>query len=194
MSLPPPGDLGDLIQQAQAGSDAAAQMLFERYRQPLLTVIRAFLSRPLRKLYDSEDFLQDTFEAIFKTYFTQQVLYSPQNLWPYLKKIAENKVRDANRKHLLSQRHNITLEVSLENTAAYEEATSRELSPEEALLLKELVEERLVDLLDQLPSTLREIIQLVMRGHNVQEIAHKLNLDPKRIYRAIGWLNRKVLE
>jgi RNA polymerase sigma factor (sigma-70 family) len=182
---------GELIQEAQAGSQPAAQALFDRYRLPLLAVIRAILSKRLRTLYDSDDFLQDTFSQIFTAHFAHDVLESPNRLWPYLRRIAENKVRDANRKYLVSQRHNITLELSLEQLGQVS-AESRDLSPEEAFMLKDVVEVHLAELLEQLPTMLRQVVELLLQGMNGQEIARGLGVEPKRVYRAMAWLNRKV--
>jgi hypothetical protein len=49
----------------------------------------------------------ETFVKIFTTRFTDEVLRSPETLWWYLRRIAENNVRDANRKYLDSQRYNL---------------------------------------------------------------------------------------
>src|SRR5437867_6782261 len=103
----PEAELTALIHLAQAGSAEASQVLFDRCRKPLLAVIRHIIQPRLRQLYDSDDFLAETFIEIFTTYFNDEILRSPETLWPYLKRIAENKVRDANRKYLHTQRYNI---------------------------------------------------------------------------------------
>jgi RNA polymerase sigma factor (sigma-70 family) len=187
--------LARLIQEAQAGSGESAQFLFDCCRDLLLKVIRQTLQPPLRRLYDSDDFLIETFLEIFTTHFTDEVLRSPATLWPYLKRIAENKVRDASRKYLLSQRYGITRNVSLESlqSAQREECLrGHDVSPQDALLLKELVEERLTHLIEQLPSLMQEIIQLLLHGATVAEIAHRVGVEPKRVYRAMDWLKKQI--
>ena len=184
--------LVELIREAQAGSDLSAQKLFERCRQPLLFAIRRVVHPPLRRLYDSDDFLLDAFAEIFTRQFTDSVLESPATFWPYLKRIAENKVLDAQRKHLISQRRNILRDVPLEVLNA--DLCSQELQPDEILMLKELVEERLVDLIGQLPSLLQQIIQSVLQGEAGVQIASRLGVKPKRVYRAMEWLRMKILE
>jgi RNA polymerase sigma factor (sigma-70 family) len=185
-------DLATLIKRAQDGSNEAADRVFNRCREPLLAVIRMRICPPLRRLYDSDDFLTDTFEEIFKRHFTDEVLQSPETLWPYLKRIAENKVLDASRKYLSTQRHNIRREVSLEVVTLEEELWASGIAPDEAALLRELVEERLARLVEELPSMLRQIIQLVLQGANGAEIARRLGVEPKRVYRAIHWLKEKI--
>lgn len=138
--------LVDLVRQAQEGSDRAAEILFDRCRVPLLTVIRRTIYRPLRRIYDSDDFLLATFAEVFTRHFTDEVLRSPASLWPYLKRIAENKVRDAERKYLVAGRHNISRDISLGDLPSEQELCSKDLSPHDVLVLKELVEERLNEL------------------------------------------------
>jgi RNA polymerase sigma factor (sigma-70 family) len=190
-------DVGMLIRQAQAGSSEACQALFDRCREPLLAAIRFVIRPRLRRLYDSDDFLNETFIEIFAFYFTDDVLRSPERLWRYLKRIAENKVRDATRKYLLSQRYGIGRDVSLANVQAEEVEEclwSHELSPDEALLLKELVDERLTYLVSQLPTMLQQIIRLLLDGAGTKEIAGQLRVEPKRIYRAMEWLRKRIRE
>jgi RNA polymerase sigma factor (sigma-70 family) len=190
-------ELTALISLAQAGSAEASQVLFDRCRKPLLAVIRHVIQPRLRQLYDSDDFLAETFIEIFTTFFTTAVLNSPKTLWPYLKKIAENKVRDANRKYLHTLRYNINRIKSLESLEAGEREEclwAKDLSPDEAVFVKELVEERLVYLVSQLPTLMRRIIELLLAGATTAEIAHQLSVEPKRVYRAMEWLKKKIRE
>jgi DNA-directed RNA polymerase specialized sigma24 family protein len=186
----PDDDMMVLVRRAQEGCAESARIVYERFRQPLLGVIRKVIPQPLRRLEDSDDFLQSTFTQIFTKHFSDEVLRGPETLWPYLKRIAENQVRDARRKFLLSQRRQLNLDVPLEEDSLQ----SREISPCEALILKELVEERLHDLIGQFPALLQEIVLLVLRGDNGHEIAGQLGMESKRVYRAIAWLERKVME
>jgi RNA polymerase sigma factor (sigma-70 family) len=189
-----PGNLVEFVRQAQEGSNDAAQALYDQCREPLLTVIRIFIFPPLRRLYDSDDFLLMTLEAVFTRHFSDEVLQSRETLWPYLKRIAENKVRDANRK-FLSPREDILRDVSLDTLTPEEQdkLISKDLSPEEIYLLKELVEERLEDFIGQLPDMLQTIVRLSLKGATGDEIAHGLGVDAKRVYRAIEWLRKKIM-
>ncbi len=187
-------DLLELVRQAQAGSDQAARTLLERCREPLLTVIRRLLSPVLRRLYDSTDFLAETFAAIFTKHFSDEVLKSPESLWFYLKKTAENKVRDAQRKFLATKRHDLRREVLVEDIRIADEFCSKELSPADALLLKELVEDRLDHLMNEVPPLMAAILKLSLQGYLGTEIAAQLGLEPRRVYRAMEWLRKKIME
>jgi DNA-directed RNA polymerase specialized sigma24 family protein len=158
-------------------------------------VIRKVIGQPLRRLYDSDDFLLSTFESIFTKHFSDEVLRGPESLWPYLARIAENKVLDAKRKYLVSDRCQLDRDVPLETLGDWNEIFhSKEISPFEATVLKELVEDRLRSLVQQLPSLLRSLIDLLLKGNNGLEIAGQLGVEPKRVYRAIDWLKKKVME
>jgi RNA polymerase sigma factor (sigma-70 family) len=179
---------------AQADGESA-RIVYERCRQPLLMVIRKVIPEPIRRLEDSDDFLQSTFAKIFTKHFSDEVLSGPETLWPYLKAIAQNQVLDARRKFLGSQRHHLNRDVPLENLGDPDDVLqSRDISPSEALILKELVEERLQDLIRQFPAMLQAIVHLLLEGNNGHEIAGQLGIEPKRVYRAIAWLERKVME
>jgi RNA polymerase sigma factor (sigma-70 family) len=184
-------DLVELVRRAQAGSNAAAETLFRRYKEPLLLVVRRVINPDIRRLYDSEDFLLSTFTEVFTRHFSDEVLKSPQTLWAYLKKIAQNKVHDAQRKYLVAAGRNLARQVPLEDLTA-DDLLSTELSPESMLMLKELVEDRLEDLIRQLPELLQIIIRRLLDGHSAAAIAHDMGLEQKRVYRAIYWLKGKI--
>jgi len=182
-------DLGDLIRQAQAGSNEAAEIVFERCRVPLLSVIRRTLSQPLRRLFDSEDFLLDAFTEIFTRKFTEEVLSSPGVLWRYLQNIAENKVCDARRKYLRAKRFNISHDVATNDD---QEMVSKDLPTEDTLLLQELVEQRVCDFLEKLPLVHRRVVEFSIKGKTVEEIAHILHLTPKLVYHCVHSLKIKL--
>jgi DNA-directed RNA polymerase specialized sigma24 family protein len=127
-------------------------------------------------------------------HFSDEVLESPESFWLYLKKTAQNKVRDAQRKYLVAKRRDLRREVPLDEIGIGKELWSKELSPADALLLKELVEDRLEHLMKQVPPLMAAILELLLQGYNSVEIAHLLGLQPKRVYRAMEWLRNKILE
>jgi DNA-directed RNA polymerase specialized sigma24 family protein len=132
--------------------------------------------------------------AVFTGHFSDEVLRSPQILWTYLQRIAENKVRDAERKYRGFQRYNICHDVPLEELAADDCLAADGLSPQELAWLKECVEEKLVRLVEQLPRMLQFIIRRLLEGHLACDIAKELGIEVKRVYRAIAWLQKKTCE
>jgi RNA polymerase sigma factor (sigma-70 family) len=185
----------ELIQRAEGGCHRSARLLFALCRAPLLRVIRRVIRQRVRTIFDSDDFLQETFREIFTHHFQDEMLNSPSRLWPYLKRIAENKVRDAHRKYLVSGRSDLRNEVPLEEVKGEALAIpSQETCPSKALILKELVEERLAVLIEQLPQMLQEIVRRLLQGKGVAQIAAELSIEPSRVYRAMQWLREKIAE
>jgi hypothetical protein len=39
---------------------------------------------------------------------------------------------------------------------------------------------------------LRQIVYLLLEGHNGIEIAGRIGVEPKRVYRAVEWLRKRV--
>jgi RNA polymerase sigma factor (sigma-70 family) len=189
---PPPKELGDLIREAQAGSEEASRILFERCREPLLAVIRRVLYRPLRKLFDSDDFLIDTMAQVFVAKFSQDVLNSPPALWRYLRKIAENKVRDATRKHLRTRRFGFAREQPFPDDLGEQEPEAVGFSPDETLLLQEFFENRMAAIMSGMPLVYRAVARRILIGHSVRQIAEEFQLESKQVYRVVESLKKKL--
>jgi hypothetical protein len=68
------------------------------------------------------------------------------------------------------------------------------MSPADMLILKELVEDRLANLVEQLPPLLQTIIQRLLSGEVALQVARSLGIESKRVYRAMDWLKRKIIE
>ena len=186
----------ELVRHAQAGSAEASRALFDRCQQPLLAVIRQVIKPRLRQPGDLTISCARP-SSRFTTYFAEEVLRSPETPLGLSQENCRNKVRDANRKYLNTQRHNINRVRSLESLEPEELEEclrAKGLAPDEALLLKELVEERLCHLIGQLPSMMQKIIELLLGGATTAEIADHLGVEPKRVYRAMEWLKKKIRE
>jgi RNA polymerase sigma factor (sigma-70 family) len=185
MPGPTPNPLVDLFRQAQAGSEEAATTLFEHWGVPLLHVIRHRLSHPLRRIFDSDDFLLETFAEALIRKLNEDVFKSPQTLLAYLQKMAVNKVRDAERKYLGTQRYNIGNDVPLDGLGPQPDVPSKEPPPLAKLISKELVEEAFTQVVERLPPFYRNIVQLLLDGRTPKEIAAETGVKQKDVYRLI---------
>jgi RNA polymerase sigma factor (sigma-70 family) len=97
--MPPPNDLLELMDRARAGDQEAARIIVEQFRKPVKKVIRYRLQPKARRLYDSDDLLQNIWVAFFEK--ALDLTFScPQQVTVYLQKLAENKVREAHRQEL----------------------------------------------------------------------------------------------
>lgn len=173
-------DIRDLFTRAHAGDQEAAQILFDKWREPMLYVIRKQLDRRLRRIFDSTDFVQEALAELFARQIAVADFSTPQAFMAFVKRIAENKVRDSVRKHLQSQRSNISKEVPLDRLPTAEEArilcADGDGGP---------VEERLRARLEKLPLVHKKIMELWLDGHSPSAIAAALGLETKAVYRCM---------
>ena len=188
MPTSPENDLADLVHQAQAGSNGAAKILFDKWQKPLLRVIRQKLDRRLRRIFDSDDFVQGAMAEFFARALEAGDFDTPQGLLAYVKTIAENKVRDAARKYLQSQRSNFTKDVPLEQTAAAKHVITGTASPDGEFADETMGRLRME--MAKLPLVDRTIMEFLVNGHKPAAIARFLNLDMEFVYRRIGSAKR----
>src|SRR5439155_22348530 len=105
----------------------------------VLVVVRRRLPRKLRVLFDSWDFVQETFGSFFTHAMPGTVEQHPEKLKGYLAAIAQHKVADAKREYLDCQKRNLRNQRCL--TARLAQKTralfQREPTPEEAAIENE---------------------------------------------------------
>src|SRR5713226_1526015 len=99
-----------LMQKVVAGSAEAAQELFREYGPYLLHAIRRRMSKRIRSKFDSMDFAQDVWASFFAQPLARRSFGSPEELVAFLTALAENKVIDAVRQRMGTQKHTINRE------------------------------------------------------------------------------------
>lgn len=181
-SSTPQISLIELVRQTQAGDSDSARELYDRCREPLLFVIRRFMSPPLRRLFDSDDLLVEAFADVCKKHFTDNVLKSSETLWQYLKMMARNKVVDAHRKFL---GRGILSELSLDDPEVKTQLVSRNLSPIDVLCLHEVVTEWWDAFVSQEPLVFQCVIRRWAQGEGVSGISVQLGISLRQVYRAL---------
>jgi DNA-directed RNA polymerase specialized sigma24 family protein len=181
----PSSDLCDLVRQAQAGSNDAAQKVYDQCKEPLLRAIRSVLYKRVRSQEDSNDFLQDAFVVIFTKHFSDAVLRSPKGLMAYMKRIAVNKVRNETQRLLFTQRYGISKEVSLDLQKEFT-AESKEVSPEDALALQELAAEWWGVEFSQLTPECKEVTRFALGGDGARRMTAALGMKPEAVKRLIA--------
>jgi RNA polymerase sigma-70 factor (ECF subfamily) len=101
-----------LLEQAQAGDEAAMAELFDRYRKRLRQMVRLRLDRRLQGRVDSSDVLQDAYldaRQKLPTYSAKEDL--PFFLW--LRLVVGQKLTDLHRHHLGTQKRDAARDVSI---------------------------------------------------------------------------------
>lgn len=176
-------EFGLLMQRVRAGSEEAAQELFERYGPHIFRVVRRRMTQKLRAKFDSADFVQAVWASFFAIPTCRQTFERPEALVAYLAQLASNKVVDAVRQRMQTAKYNVNRERSLDGSAAFQAGTVAGADPTPSQIIG--AREEFAQLLKQLPARHQEIIVLLGEGHTHAEIAQRLNIDPKTIWRVL---------
>jgi hypothetical protein len=81
----------EIFVKARTGCPAAVQELFDKYAHLFLIVVRHQMSGKLRRLYDSDDFLQEVRTSLFEYLFEQHNFQTPAAFVAFVKRVAKNK-------------------------------------------------------------------------------------------------------
>jgi RNA polymerase sigma-70 factor (ECF subfamily) len=173
----------DLMARLQAGEDAAARQLFERFRDRLMALARDRLSKRLAGKLDSEDVVQSVFKSFFVGHRAGEFkLESWNELWGLLTIITLRKC--INRvEYFQAGRRAIEREVSLQAPGGPDASSlavlDREPSPLEAAILTETIEQ----LLRGFDADDRQVIQLALQGYTIEEISAQLGRAERTVRR-----------
>jgi RNA polymerase sigma-70 factor (ECF subfamily) len=176
----------DLMARLDAGEEDAAAEVFTRFARRLIGLARSRLDTRVRQKVDPEDVVQ----SVFRSFFLRQAegrwdLRSWDGLWALLTLIT---LRKCSRRagHFRAARRDVQREVNSapesENAGAWQ-ALAREPTPEEAVLLTEVVENLLSGL--PLPRD-RQILELALQGEAASEIARQARCSERTVQRVLG--------
>ena len=183
--------LAELVERARKGSVAAQREVIEKYGSHVLRVVRRNLNQRLRPRFDSVDFVQDVWVSFFRTVGSEHILESPNDLATFLITIARNKVVDANRQQLDTERCDLRREESLDQRKTKSDRPgamdmpARQPTPSQVAMAQEAWH----NLVDGLPEHYRNILALRQEGYQHEEIASRLNLNERTVRRVIERLN-----
>lgn len=179
---PPPSPVTDrsLLRRVQRGHADASTDLYLRYAERLLRLATAQSSPDLARRVDAEDIVQ----SVFRTFFRRATLghYTVpdgEEIWKLLLVIALNKVRASGAFHRAAKRDvrrttgGETFDRAVESQAAGDESSLN--------FLRMMVE----DLLRDLPEAHRQIIELRIEGHEVNDIAATVQRSKRSVERVL---------
>jgi DNA-directed RNA polymerase specialized sigma24 family protein len=177
----------------QAGNEAAAQQLWERYFRPLVALARKKLQGKRLAVADEEDVALSAFDSFCRGVeagrFPQ--LRDRQDLWRLLIVLTARKtahvLRDQGRQKRGGQAAGASPDA---DEVDIEQILSREPTPEFAAQVAEECE-RLLDRLGEGP--LRAVALLKMQGYTHEEIAAQLGCVPRTVDRKLQAI-RKIWE
>ncbi|HEX5273512.1 MAG TPA: sigma-70 family RNA polymerase sigma factor [Gemmataceae bacterium] len=182
-------EFADLMRRLREGSDDAARELLDRYGEHILRVVRRKLSRELRSKFDSVDFVQAVWASFFAGGPPQRRFDHPQALMAFLVTLAQNKVIDAVRQRMQTQKYNINRERRLEDSVTGEsgDLPARQPTPSQ----EAVANDEWRRLLGELPDRYRRMLVLLRDGHTQKDIARELNVNEKTIRRVLEKLNEE---
>jgi RNA polymerase sigma-70 factor (ECF subfamily) len=174
----------DLMDRVLAGSNDAARELTERYGRHLRHAVRLRLSKDLRPKFDSLDFVQDIWAAFFAGLPRSRPFASPTELVTFLTAVARNKVVDATRQRLLSEKYDVTRELPLEEVLTEDEEVlaARQPTASEVAMGREEWER----LLRTQPAAYRRILLLLHDGKPPAAVARELAINERTVRRVAG--------
>ena len=164
-----------LIAAYRQGDEAAASALFERYYARLLELIRRQFGWKLRQVDGSMDVAQSVLRSFFSQIRQNRVQIAPDDsLWPLLATIAIHKVRNRG-KFWQREKRNPDRAMAL---AAGNDPLEQGPSPDDAAVVKELIDR----LLEPFSDRRRRIIQLILEGCPVCQIAKEVGSTERTVY------------
>jgi RNA polymerase sigma factor (sigma-70 family) len=164
-----------LIREYREGDEEAARRLFERCYVRLIELIRRQLGWRLKEVEGSTDIAQSVMRSFFGRARDDQVRFGPEDsLWPLLVTITLNKIRNR-AKFWQRDRRDRSRQVTL---AEHNDPLENDPSPQDAAMLAELIKQ----LLEPFPERRRKIIELLLEGHGVGEIAGMVGTTERTVY------------
>jgi RNA polymerase sigma-70 factor (ECF subfamily) len=168
------------MRRVQGGQSDASTQLYLRYAQRLHALVVSQSSPDLARRVDPEEIVQ----SIFRTFFRRAAqgdyaIPDGEEIWRLLLVIALNKVRAAGAFHRAAKR-DVRMTVG---GAAYDRAVDSQSGHDEGALavLKMVIDE----LLEEMPAANRQIIELRIEGHEVNEIADKVERSKRTVERVL---------
>jgi RNA polymerase sigma factor (sigma-70 family) len=164
-----------LMDRVREGSEDAAWELVNEYGESIRRAVRRVLNDKLRSKFDSLDFVQIVWNSFFHVRDKSDRFNRPEELAAYLVAMAKNKVGMEVRRRLMTEKHNVRNEQSLDQLQAsgHPDLATRQPTPIDVAIAREQWDR----LLEGQPAHYREIIHLRLQGHTYQSIADAVQVD-----------------
>jgi RNA polymerase sigma-70 factor (ECF subfamily) len=175
-----PASDGSLLRRFQRGSQDAATELYLRYVGRLRRLARARCPADLAQRVDAEDIVQSVFSSFFRrAQGGHYAVPDGEELWKLLLVIALNKIRAAGNFHRRACR-----DVGVTLSADLLADDLPDVRPEHDLALTQF-RLAVAELLDGQPEVYQEILRLRIDGHDVVEIAQRVQRSRRTVERAL---------
>lgn len=172
----------DLIHLSRQGDQEAVRTLIIRIRDPLLKRIRLMMGEKVRRMADSQDFLQQVILDFLESTKPLNTL-SEKDLLRWLTAAARNNIRDADR------RRRVRAFDALSASFAFHEIKTETPSPSNQVALNE----NILILLEGLEK-LKDSYQYVIEMHHLEELSLKeVAVRMGRSYEAVKKLHTRAM-
>ena len=175
---PEPSD-HSLLRRFRQGNQDAADLLYHRYSDRLMTLVQARQSPDLASRVDYEDIVQSVFGSFFRG--VSRGMYdvpAGEELWHLFLVITLNKIRAKGVFHRAAKRD---VRMTIGGTRVDQYPDGLKSGEQAYFLLKLAVEESL----DGLPAQHRLVVQLRLEGHEVAEIAKMMGRGKRSVERIL---------
>lgn len=174
-----------LVQQFRSGDPDAANQIFHRYIKRLIRLAHTRISSGLGQRVDAEDVVQSVYRSFFgKAADGGVILQRSGDLWRLLVAITVNKVRKNARFHR-QQKRSIENERSLTSeeggVAVDITLLADDPTPEDAIAATD----ELALVMDTLNERNRQILELRLQGHVLEEISQTVGRSQRTVRRAL---------
>jgi len=184
-----PKTLTELLERARVDSEGSAQEIVERYGPYILRAVRRRLNKKLRSKFDSVDFVQAVWASFFALPPERLRFERPAQLVDFLMGLARNKVVDAVRQRLETQKYDINRELPLYDSSAVEarEVIARGPTASQVAIAKE--EWRRAQ--DSATPREERIVNWIQRGQSLESIAREIGVSVKTIRRVLQRIGQR---
>jgi len=182
MSEPRPGDL-ELISNFKAGSQSAAQELFDRYCERLMRLAKRRIGQRMTSRVDPEDVIQSAFRTFFIRVRNDEFSFHEEDdLFKLLVRLTVHKTLRQIAFHRAGKR-NPELEAAQGSDAQdlLQQVSGDEPSPDAAVALIDEFER----FLGQLPPLDRQVLALKLQGYSTVEIAEQIGSYDRKVRRIL---------
>jgi RNA polymerase sigma-70 factor (ECF subfamily) len=178
----------ELLRRWRDGDADAAGALFDRFARRLTALARANLARQLAPRLDGDDVVQSAFRTFFRRAAGGDLhLDGDGHLWRLLVRITLLKARQKGRFHRAGVR---SVDAEADGPEAWlAGAAGREPDPDDAAVLLDEIDA----VLHGLPPLYAEILGLRLHGHDVTDVAARLNISRRTVQRALKLLQGRLL-
>jgi RNA polymerase sigma-70 factor (ECF subfamily) len=182
------GSLAKLVQRHRDGDPDASRLLFAQYAQQLCRLAERYLSRKLASRVEGEDVVQSAFRTFFRrTSKGEFQIDSSAQLWRLLVIITVRKARAQGRYHTAAVR-DISAEQATTAEDIIADLEAHEPGPDDVVILMDQIDA----VLKGLPPLYGQVLELRLQGHSATDIAPRLGISRRTVYRALDLLGRRL--